>query len=103
MLSYIIVFSIMYWLATSWLRLPNKSTAQVIGEIDEILEREKDLLPRKHETCERLDSSDVAATVLVEQLQGMTVKQLKAFAKSYQLTGYSQLRKADLIQFIINA
>lgn len=104
MLSYIIVYSIMFWLFTSWLRLPRKTTQELIDEIDTILEREKDLLPKPAYTdCEPLDSSDLASDVLLSQLQGMTVKQLKAYAHAHQLTGYSRLRRSELITFITSA
>ena len=35
-------------------------------------------------------------------LNDLTVKQLKSLAKSYEFTGYSKLRKNDLIKLINN-
>ena len=35
-------------------------------------------------------------------LNDLTIKQLKSLAKSYELTGYSKLRKNDLIELINN-
>ena len=37
-----------------------------------------------------------------EQLQTMTIKQLKAYCKSHQISGYSGLCKTDIINLILN-
>jgi len=68
---------------------------------DELMQADVSAVPRQPESVTDTAQDD-ETDVTLQKLEELTFKELRSEARKRSLTGYSKLRKADLIQFLLD-